>query len=45
VAAETGGLDAWGRALNVFGPNVVARSLYKSMGYNAMAIEMGKDLF
>ena len=32
-------------ALNVFGPNVVARSLYESMGYNAMAIEMRKDLF
>jgi ribosomal protein S18 acetylase RimI-like enzyme len=31
-------------ALNVFGPNLVARSLYESMGYNAMAIGMRKDL-
>jgi len=31
-------------ALNVFGPNAVARKLYGSMGYNEMAIAMFKDL-
>ena len=31
-------------ALNVFGPNKVARGLYESLGYSTMAIEMRKDL-
>ncbi len=31
-------------ALNVFGPNVVARGLYESLGYQTMAIAMRKDL-
>jgi ribosomal protein S18 acetylase RimI-like enzyme len=31
-------------ALNVFGPNVVARSLYDSLGYQVMATAMFKDL-
>jgi ribosomal protein S18 acetylase RimI-like enzyme len=31
-------------ALNVFGPNTVARALYDSMGYEKMAIAMFKDL-
>lgn len=31
-------------ALNVFGPNTVARALYESLGYKTMAIEMRKDL-
>jgi ribosomal protein S18 acetylase RimI-like enzyme len=31
-------------ALNVFGYNVVARGLYESMGYKALAIGMRKDL-
>lgn len=30
-------------ALNVFGPNTIARKLYGSMGYNEMAIAMYKD--
>ena len=31
-------------ALNVFGPNVVARSLYDSLGFQVMATSMFKDL-
>ena len=31
-------------ALNVFGPNAVARSLYDSLGYQVMATSMYKDL-
>jgi ribosomal protein S18 acetylase RimI-like enzyme len=31
-------------ALNVFGPNTVARRLYESMGYGVLAIGMKKDL-
>ncbi len=31
-------------SLNVFGPNVVARSLYESMGYSVLTVGMGKDL-
>ena len=31
-------------ALNVFGPNAVARGLYESLDYTTMAIEMRKDL-
>jgi ribosomal protein S18 acetylase RimI-like enzyme len=31
-------------ALNVFGPNAVARSLYDSLGYQVMATSMFKDL-
>lgn len=31
-------------ALNVFGPNVVARNLYESLGYEVMAVSMFKDL-
>jgi ribosomal protein S18 acetylase RimI-like enzyme len=31
-------------ALNVFGPNVVARKLYESMDYQVMAVSMFKDL-
>lgn len=31
-------------ALNVFGPNVVARRLYESMDYQIMAVSMFKDL-
>jgi len=31
-------------ALNVFGPNTVARSLYDSLGYQVMATAMFKDL-
>jgi GNAT superfamily N-acetyltransferase len=30
--------------LSVFGPNTVARSLYDSLGYEAIAISMYKDL-
>jgi GNAT superfamily N-acetyltransferase len=30
--------------LNVFGPNVVARTLYESLGFKALAINMRKDL-
>jgi ribosomal protein S18 acetylase RimI-like enzyme len=30
--------------LNVFGGNQVARSLYRSLGYAEVAIQMGKDL-
>jgi GNAT superfamily N-acetyltransferase len=43
--------EAWTRehggtriALNVFGPNTVARSLYDSMGFGVMATQMYKDL-
>jgi len=43
--------EAWTRehggskiALNVFGPNTVARSLYDSLGYHVMATAMFKDL-
>lgn len=43
--------EAWTRdrggtrvGLNVFGPNVVARSLYDSLGYQVMATVMYKDL-
>lgn len=31
-------------ALNVFGPNLVARSLYDSMGYEVLATSMFKDV-
>jgi hypothetical protein len=31
-------------ALNLFGPNRVARSLHELMGYKVMAIEMRIDL-
>jgi ribosomal protein S18 acetylase RimI-like enzyme len=31
-------------ALNVFGPNRVARNLYESMDYQTMAVSMFKDL-
>jgi ribosomal protein S18 acetylase RimI-like enzyme len=31
-------------ALNVFGPNTVARRLYESLGYKTMAIGMRKNL-
>ena len=31
-------------ALNVFGPNVIARSLYESLGYEVQAISMFKEL-
>ncbi len=31
-------------ALNVFGPNTVARTLYESMGYSVLAIGMKKEL-
>jgi GNAT superfamily N-acetyltransferase len=30
--------------LNVFGGNVVARSLYRSLGYDEVSVWMGKDL-
>ena len=30
--------------LNVFGGNEVARSLYRSLGYNEIAVSMGKEL-
>lgn len=30
--------------LNVFGPNVIARTLYESLGFKTMAIGMRKDL-
>lgn len=30
--------------LNVFGPNVIARTLYESLGYKTLAIGMRKDL-
>jgi GNAT superfamily N-acetyltransferase len=30
--------------LNVFGGNEVARSLYRSLGYEEVAVQMGKDL-
>lgn len=43
--------EAWTRerggtrvGLNVFGPNVVARSLYDTLGYQVMATSMYKDL-
>lgn len=43
--------EAWTRerggtrvGLNVFGPNVVARSLYDSLGYQVLATSMYKDL-
>jgi ribosomal protein S18 acetylase RimI-like enzyme len=43
--------EAWTRAnggqriaLNVFGPNAVARNLYDSLGYQVMATSMFKDL-
>jgi ribosomal protein S18 acetylase RimI-like enzyme len=43
--------EAWTRerggtrvALNVFGPNLVARSLYDSMGYEVLATSMFKDI-
>lgn len=43
--------EAWTRdrsgtrlGLNVFGPNLVARSLYDSLGYEVMATSMFKDL-
>jgi ribosomal protein S18 acetylase RimI-like enzyme len=41
-AARTHGATELG--LNVFGPNVVARSLYESMGYEPTAINMRKSL-
>jgi ribosomal protein S18 acetylase RimI-like enzyme len=31
-------------ALNVFGPNLVARSLYDSLGYEVLATSMFKDI-
>jgi ribosomal protein S18 acetylase RimI-like enzyme len=31
-------------ALNVFGPNLIARSLYDSMGYEVLATSMFKDV-
>jgi ribosomal protein S18 acetylase RimI-like enzyme len=31
-------------ALNVFGPNRIARGLYESMGYQVMAVSMRKEL-
>jgi ribosomal protein S18 acetylase RimI-like enzyme len=31
-------------ALNVFGPNLIARSLYDSMGYEVLATSMFKDI-
>ena len=31
-------------ALNVFGPNAVARGLYESLGYKTMTVGMRKDL-
>ncbi len=31
-------------ALNVFGPNLIARSLYDSLGYEVLATSMFKDL-
>jgi len=45
-AAETWALEQGGQriALNVFGPNVVARGLYDSLGYQVMATSMFKDL-
>jgi ribosomal protein S18 acetylase RimI-like enzyme len=43
--------EAWTRerggtrvALNVFGPNLIARSLYDSMGYEVLATSMFKDV-
>jgi GNAT superfamily N-acetyltransferase len=43
--------EAWTRerggtrvALNVFGPNLVARALYDSLGYEVLATSMFKDL-
>jgi ribosomal protein S18 acetylase RimI-like enzyme len=43
--------EAWSRerggtrvALNVFGPNLIARSLYDSMGYEVLATSMFKDI-
>jgi GNAT superfamily N-acetyltransferase len=43
--------EAWTRdqggtriALNVFGPNLTARSLYDSLGYEVLATSMFKDL-
>jgi GNAT superfamily N-acetyltransferase len=31
-------------ALNVFGPNLTARSLYDALGYEVLATSMFKDL-
>jgi len=31
-------------ALNVFGPNLTARSLYDSLGYEVLATSMFKDV-
>lgn len=31
-------------ALNVFGPNAIARALYESLGYHTMTVGMRKDL-
>jgi ribosomal protein S18 acetylase RimI-like enzyme len=43
--------EAWTRdrggtrvALNVFGPNLIARALYESLGYEVQATSMFKDL-
>ena len=43
--------EAWTRerggtrvALNVFGPNLTARSLYDSLGYEVLATSMFKDI-
>jgi GNAT superfamily N-acetyltransferase len=46
LAAEAWALDRDGRriALNVFGPNVTARSLYDSLGYGVRATAMAKEL-
>jgi GNAT superfamily N-acetyltransferase len=46
LAAERWTLDHGGTriALNVFGTNAVARSLYESLGFDTMAISMYKDL-
>ena len=45
-AAERWTLERGGRriSLNVFGPNVVARRLYDSLGYQVLATGMYKDL-
>lgn len=45
-AAEAWALEHGGQriALDVFGPNVVARGLYDSLGYEVMATSMFKDL-
>lgn len=46
LAAERWALEHGGSriALNVFGPNTVARSLYDSLGYRVLATGMYKDL-